>query len=189
MIGAFALEGCQVLIHSRMPALEDAVVHASGALIGVALWTERRRLTSPRLWIAALVIATAVGSATQNLSPFRLEVAHRPMSWFPFLGYYVHTTFETVSTVIEQMLIYFPLGFCMARTWPGGSKATAWAVLLTLALALPIEWSKGWIVSRYPDITNAAFGAMGAWLGAWTGRAGDGFSPAGSLLQSQGESL
>jgi len=189
VIAAFALEGCQILIHSRMPALEDAVVHASGALLGVALWTARRRVTSPRLWIAALVVATAIASATQNLSPFTWEVAHQPMRWFPFLGYYVHTTFDTVSTVIELMLIYFPLGFCLTRTWPDGSKATRWAVLLTLALALPIEWTKGWIVSRYPDVTNVAVSGAGAWLGAWAGQAGERFLQAGSLLESRGDSL
>lgn len=188
VIAAFALEGCQILIHSRMPALSDAVVHAAGAILGVALWTARRRVASPRLWITALVVLTAIAAATQNLSPFTLEAAHRPMRWFPFLGYYVHTTFETVSTVIELLLIYFPVGFCLARVWPDGSRATRWAVLLTLALALPIEWTKGWIVSRYPDITNVAVSVMGAWLGAWAGRAGARFLPAGSLLQSQGVS-
>jgi VanZ family protein len=171
VIAAFALESCQILITSRMPALEDAVVHASGAVLGVALWTVRRRLTAPRLWIAALVIATAIASATQNLSPFTLEVARRPMRWFPFLGYYVHTTFGTVSTVIELMLIYFPVGFCMTRTWPDKPRAASWAVLLTLALALPIEWTKGSIVGRYPDITNVAVSGAGAWLGAWAGQA------------------
>jgi glycopeptide antibiotics resistance protein len=187
-IAAFALEGCQILIHSRMPALEDAVVHASGALLGVALWKARHMVTSPRLWIAALVVATAIASATQNLSPFTLEAAQRPMRWFPFLGYYVHTTFDTVSTVIELMLMYFPLGFCIARVWPG-SKATRSAVLLTLALALPIEWTKGWIVSRYPDVTNVAVSGAGAWLGAWAAQAGERFLQAGSLLESQGDSL
>jgi glycopeptide antibiotics resistance protein len=179
VIAAFALEGCQILITSRMPALEDAVVHASGALLGVALWTMRPRVTAPRLWIAALILATAIASATQNLSPFTLEVARRPMWWFPFLGYYEHTTFETVSTVIELMLIYFPVGFCMARAWHG-SKATRWAVLVTIAMALPIEWTKGWIVSRYPDVTNVAVGAAGAWLGAWAGQAGARFFASGS---------
>ncbi len=90
---------------------------------------------------------------------------------------------------MELMLIYFPVGFCMTRTWPGGSKATNWAVLLTVALALPIEWTKGWIVSRYPDITNVAVSAMGAWLGAWAGLAGERFLQAGSLLESPGDSL
>jgi len=189
VVAAFALEGCQILIHSRMPALEDAVVHASGALLGVALWSVRRRVTAPRLWIAALVIATAMASATQNLSPFTLEVAHRPMRWFPFLGYYVHTTFDTVSTVIELMLIYFPVGFCMTRAWPDKPRAASWAVLLTLALALPIEWTKGWIVGRYPDITSVAVSGAGAWLGAWAGQAGARFFQAGSLLESQGDSL
>jgi len=189
VIAAFALEGCQVLIQSRMPALEDSVVHASGALLGVALWTARRRVTASRLWIAALVIATAIASAMQNLSPFTLEMTHRPMGWFPFLGYYEHTTLGTVSTVIELMLIYFPIGFCMTHAWPDKPGVASWAVLLTLALALPIEWTKGWIVGRYPDITNVAVSGAGAWLGALAGQAGERFLRAGSLLQSQGDSL
>jgi VanZ family protein len=171
-VAAFALEGGQILISSRMPALEDALVHTAGALLGVALWTARRQVSSPRVWIAALILATAVASATQNLSPFTLEVAHRPMRWLPFLGYYVHTTFGTVSTVIELILIYFPVGFCLARVWPDGSRAATAAVVLTLGLALPIEWAKGWIVGRYPDITNVAVSIAGGWLGAWSGRAG-----------------
>jgi glycopeptide antibiotics resistance protein len=187
VIAAFALEGCQILIFSRMPALEDATVHASGALLGVALWTMRRRIRSSRVWIVALVLATATASAIQNLSPFTLEVARRPMWWFPFLGYYLHTTFETVSTVIELMLIYFPVGFCMARVWPR-SRAAGWAVLVTLAIAFPLEWSKGWIVSRYPDVTNVAVSAAGAWFGAWAGRFDGQFFAARPLLDSQRDS-
>jgi hypothetical protein len=43
---------------------------------------------------------TVVAGALQMLSPFEIADRFHTMGWFPFLGYYRHTTFETLSHVI-----------------------------------------------------------------------------------------
>jgi len=99
------------------------------------------------------------------------------VGWFPFLGYYSHTTFETLSHVVELMLLYFPLGFWMGTTsraettsgvdFLGG--ATSAALLTTFLIAAPIEYAQGWVIGRYPDITDVALSLAGAWLGVRAG--------------------
>jgi hypothetical protein len=71
------------------------------------------RIIWPQLWQGLLIAMTIVAVAVQMLSPFEWAPAYRGFSWFPFLGYYTRTTFETLSHVIELALAYFPLGFCL----------------------------------------------------------------------------
>ncbi len=168
---AAALELTQFLITSRMPGLEDVLVHAAGAVTGAGLWQwdrgGRRRHTWP--WVVSAGIG--VGAAMLMLSPFEIAAAPRPLRWLPFLGYYEHTTFGTLSHVVELLLVYFPIGFCFARiTPPPGAFVTS--VVVAAAIAVPVEYLQGWIVGRYPDITDVLFSGAGAWLGAWTGNYG-----------------
>ena len=169
---AFVLEGGQFFISSRMPGLEDAVVHATGATIGAALALAPARFPRPTAWLACLVVATGIGSGLQSLSPFEIAATPRFRQWIPFMNHYSHTTFDGLSHVIEMALIYFPLGFCLPRLPPAAKHPTIWAVGLTILLAVPIEWMQGWIVGRYPDVTDIAIGACGAWFGVWVATVG-----------------
>jgi glycopeptide antibiotics resistance protein len=178
------LEASQILIGSRMPALWDAAVATSGIAIGVAIWSTAGRVIWPRLWLVVLVVVTLTAAALQMLSPFEMTATYHSFGWFPFFGYYVHTTFETLSHVIELMLLYFPLGF-----WLGASPSTSsddapvgsrrprlnsivLALTLTFLIAAPIEYLQGWVVGRYPDVTDVALSVVGGALGVWTGLAG-----------------
>lgn len=166
------LEGSQLFIGSRMPALWDAAVAASGVVIGVAMWSAAGRILWPRFWFMVLVVATFAAGALQMLSPFEIAPAYHSFGWFPFFGYYVHTTFEALSHVIELMLLYFPLGFWLAYTQQTRRRALIVGSLVTLAIAAPIEYLQGWIVGRYPDITDVAISLLGVWIavGAYNGQ-------------------
>jgi VanZ family protein len=168
---AVCLEASQWIIGSRMPALEDATVHAAGALAGVALSQRWPWGRSPVFWCVVLWFATALGAALQLLSPFEIAAVHRPFFWLPFISYYAHTTFETVSHSFELVLIYFPLGFAVSIA--GGRRRSIWiAVAVTLLIAAPLEYLQGWIVGRYGDVTDVAMAALGAVIGVRTAGAG-----------------
>ena len=161
---AVGLEGAQIVITSRMPGLEDAVVRAAGALTGVALWPLTQAYPARKFWLAVLVAGTAVGAAIQQLSPFEIAPAYRHFGLMPFFSAYAHTTFETLSHVFELVLLYAPLGFVRARLGPP-RHALGWSLAVTLLIAAPVEYLQGWVVGRYPDLTDIAVSAAGAWLG------------------------
>jgi VanZ family protein len=168
---AVGLEASQWIIGSRMPGLEDATVHAAGALAGVALSRRWPWGRSPVFWCVVLWFGTALGAAFQLLSPFEIAAVHRPFFWLPFIGYYAHTTFETVSHGFELVLLYFPLGFALSIA--GGRRRSIWiAVAVTLLIAAPLEYLQGWIVGRYDDVTDVAVAVLGAAIGVWTAGAG-----------------
>ena len=85
--------------------------------------------------------------------------------WFLFLGYYLRTTFEALSHAIELSLAYFPLGFCLALAASSRSRALVTALALTLVIAAPIEYLQGWVVGRYPDVSDVCLSLLGAWAG------------------------
>lgn len=172
------LEACRILISSRMPGLWDALVSAGGVALGGAIWSTARRIAWPGLWLTVLVTVTAVAAALQMWSPFEFSGEVRTFGWFPFLGYYTRTTFETLSHVIELALLYFPLGFCLSffagfPGWPGrpgSGRALGLALAATLLIAVPIEYGQSWVIGRYPDISDVGVSLLGAWVGVTAGR-------------------
>lgn len=181
LIAAFGLESCQLIIGSRMPSLEDATVRAVAVIAGLAIWHATRGWRRPGLWFTAVVAGIAGGAAMQMLTPFDVAPAYHSVGWFPFFGYYVHTTFETVSHVFEILLLYFPLGFCACQVMPSRSRAFFMSVALTLAIAGPVEYAQGWFVGRYPDVTDVALSVVSAILGVLAGGYGE------SLFRATGE--
>jgi glycopeptide antibiotics resistance protein len=160
------LEASQVLLGSRMPALWDAAVGSAGIVVGTGLWGLSNRIIWPRLWQGLLIAMTIIAVAMQMLSPFEWAPAYRGFSWFPGLGYYTRTTFETLSHVIELLLAYFPLGFCLALGADSKRRAVVLALLLTFLICVPIEYLQGWVVGRYPDISDIGLSLLGAWIGS-----------------------
>ncbi len=177
LIAAFGLEACQVIIASRMPSLEDAVVRAGGVMIGLVLSRTTKVEAHPRTWFVLLVLTTAAAAAIWMFSPFLMAPAYHSFGWFPFFGYYKHTTFETVSHVIELLLIYFPIGFGAWLVARNPTIATFVAIAATLVVAVPIEYGQGWFVGRYPDLTDIAVSVVGAVFGVLTARAAPRSSP------------
>jgi VanZ family protein len=170
---AFILEASQWVIVSRMPGLEDATVHAGGAVVGAALFQWAPRGRSPAFWCALLAAATWIGAALQMLSPFTVAAVHHPLVvWMPFYTYYQHTSFLTISHTIELMLFYVPLGFWMPMVFRTRWQVYAVAFGVSFVIAFPLEYMQGWIVGRYPDITDVAVATLGALLGAWAGGEG-----------------
>jgi VanZ family protein len=49
------------------------------------------------------------------------------------------------------------------------SRGLRQALLATFLIAAPIEYAQGWVIGRYPDITDVALSLAGAWLGVRAG--------------------
>ena len=160
---ALVLEVSQLFITSRMPGLEDLSVHAAGSMTGALLWRWDRRGRWRRAWPVVVSVGIGVGAALLMLSPFVIAPEYRQVRWLPFLGYYEHTTFGTLSHVVELLLIYFPVGFCFAQVLPPRS-ALLTSVVAGLAMAVPVEYFQGWVVGRYPDVTDVLFSGVGGSL-------------------------
>lgn len=167
---ACALEASQILITSRMPSGWDMAVLSSGILVGVSLWTLSTRYRSRGVELTLLTIATAVAAALAMLSPFQFTVTSHNMGWYPLLAYYSRTTFEAVSHVIELLLLYFPLGYAFGALVPPERRWQAAALGIALAIAAPVEALQGWVIGRYPDVSDLAISLLGAWIGLIVGR-------------------
>jgi VanZ family protein len=165
-----ALEGSQILITSRMPSLWDAIVGAAGVAAGAMLWSLSRRLQWRSLGLSLLVLSTAVAAAMAMLSPFEISPEYHTMGWFPLLSYYSRTTFEALSHVFELVLLYFPLGYCFTAGAPPRRRLGLLAVCLALAVAAPVEALQGWVIGRYPDVSDVALSLAGVWLGVQAAR-------------------
>jgi glycopeptide antibiotics resistance protein len=171
MLG-IGLEGCQLFIGARLPGLEDTLVIVSGAIAGAALarW-HVERLRPPAL-AALLLMATWAAAAMQMLSPFTLSAQYQDVNWFPFLGYYQWTSFQTVSHTFELLLMYFPLGFCLPLIVADRRRAAIAVVASAIVMSVSLEWAQGWITGRYPDITDIGIALLGALIGLWMARDG-----------------
>lgn len=166
------MEGSQLFLGSRTPGLWDLSVAWLGLVVGVGLWQLTPRLRTPGSGLSILAVLTLVAASIQMLSPFELASEYRGIGWFPLKGYYVRTTFETLSHVIELALLYFPLGYWVgASEGPSGGlrRGLAAALGLTLGIAGIVEYSQGWVVGRYPDISDVGLSVAGGLLGFWVG--------------------
>jgi len=173
VVAAVALEGSQLIIEARMPGLWDAAIGAIGAVAGVPLGAAYQKRSGLPGWPLAIVGATFIAAAMQQLSPFAAVVGEpRPFQWLPFLNYYELTTAQTVSHSAELLLTYMPLGFALALATFGSPMRWLFPLGAALVIAAPIEFMQRFVGGRYPDVTDIAMSVAGAWIGAWVATKG-----------------
>lgn len=166
-IGAF-LEGSQIIVASRMPGVQDVIVVLLGSICGGLLAAIVNIIRIPRiLWGILIVFATLISVGVQLLSPFRIAEEYRKFNWIPFLPYYERTTFVALSNFIESMLMYFPMGFLLQYLLRQKKYRFLLIGLFTFGIAFSFECIQGWIVTRYPDITDILGSLAGAFAGSW----------------------
>jgi len=173
VVAAVTLEGSQLIIESRMPGVWDAAVGTAGALAGVPLGVAYAKRSGSPVWPLALIGATFVAAAMQQLSPFTAVAGDpRPFQLMPFLNYYEFTTSQTVSHSAELLLTYMPLGFALALATSGSRMRWVFPLGAALVVAAPIEYLQRFIGGRFPDVTDIAMSVAGAWIGAWVATKG-----------------
>jgi len=158
---AMTLETTQFIIASRLPSVQDFLAGSSGALLGVVVVPRLLKQFSPA---TVLVTATVLAAVPFYLEPFSVSPHYSGLGTTPFLAYYQRTSLQTVSHVTALMLIYAPVGF--ATVWSRSNRSVGQAALAVLAIAAPLEYSQGWIVGRYPDITDLGIAILGGVAGA-----------------------
>ena len=163
------LEISQLIVGSRMPSVQDSIVIIIASVLGAALARPLARCGIGFL-CTVMVGATALSAALMTLYPFEFSREFSKINWTPFLAYYQITSFVAFSNFIESMLLYLPMGVVLALLGRRENKIMPMVLLLTLAIAMPLEWIQGWVSARFPDVTDILGAAFGAILGVliWT---------------------
>jgi len=162
-----APEASQFLITSRSPSLQDFAAVTTGALIGATA----SRWSTQLARVGLLVVLTVLAAIPFYLQPFALGASYESIALVPFLAYNEFTTLQTVSHVIDLLLIYAPIGFAMQ--WERGKTPVSMrVVLVALSIAGPLELAQGWIVGRFPDVTDIGMAVLGGLVGAAVARHG-----------------
>ena len=159
------LELAQVVISSRQAHAHQVLIAIGASFVGSLMVVGYR--WPLKWWAFLLALMTFVAVGIESLSPFQWADQYTTIQWFPFWGYYDVPTFLALSDFLETMLKYLPLGFLMAVVWQGRLSPMIWAGVLSGSMALILEASQGWVVGRYPDITDvlgAIAGCCGGYL-------------------------
>ena len=162
------LEGSQFIIASRIPSAQDAAVVLLGSLCGGLVAAIDNVMKIPgKVWCVLIIVATSISAGVRLLSPFRIAAEYRDFNWMPFFPYYERTTLVVLSNFIESMLVYFPMGFLLQYLLPWKKNRFLLISLITLGIALLFEFMQGWIVNRYPDVTDVLGSLAGVFFGSW----------------------
>lgn len=164
---AAALETSQFFISSRAPSIEDLAAALCGVVIGAAAYPN---LVGSRQLPALLIVASFCAAVPFYLQPFVFSSVYAPVPALLFFSYYERTSLQTISHVVDLMLIYAPIGFCLQ--WSRRSSALVWSAVIAAVMASTLEYAQGWIVGRYPDLTDVGIGVLGGVLGAAVARRG-----------------
>ena len=160
-VGIF-FEFAQLIVVSRAPTAQDLVVIIIACSLGGLFALIAPTKISAMVWALPAIIITAIGATVQTLAPFEFAAHHNAMNLFPFLHYYGDSTFNAIANFLETLLIYFPLGFILQFVFSNRKSAFIFIVLIVGAMAYTLEYCQGWIVGRYPDITDVIAAILGA---------------------------
>jgi VanZ family protein len=86
---------------------------------------------------------------------------------FPFRSFALG--FQTVSLfdIIQNILLFAPLGYLVAAVPDGESRrGILWAALACLALSAFVETAQAWIPGRFPSCWDILFNTTGGAVGA-----------------------
>jgi glycopeptide antibiotics resistance protein len=162
---ALTLEVAQVFITSRGPSLQDVLAAVAGAVAGAVVAAPLVRSIPAS---AIVTVASVAAAVPYYLQPFTLAAAYGGIAWLPFLAYYQFTSMQTVSHVVNLMLIYAPIGFVIV--WSRSGQGVGRAALVTASCAAMLEYSQGWVVGPYPDVTDFGVAVLGGVAGALVAR-------------------
>lgn len=161
-----ALEGTQLIVSSRLPEVQDALVIVFAGALGAVSYTLKLSRIPKSVLKALLILATAVAIGIQTWSPFTVNGDFTPFNWLPFRSYYERTTFVALSNFLESLFSYFPFGFVWQLLAPREKNAWLNILLIALVLSFILEVLQGRIAGRYPDITDVLGAVLGAVAGA-----------------------
>jgi glycopeptide antibiotics resistance protein len=166
LVGAMgvALEACQIIVQSRFPEVQDALVALAGSISGGIVFFFPGFHKRPWPWLLAGVSAVFLSAAARACYPFDFTDHFSGFNWVPFLPRYGRTTFGFLRDFVESAMTFFPIGFLLGYFFPR-SRSSALAALIAGVLALAVEAMQGYVPGPHPDITDV----LGAMLGGLAG--------------------
>ena len=171
-VTAVFLEGVQIFTKSHTPGLQDTLVMVAGSVCGALFVQNIVKITPPPLVCTAVLVATFVTSGIQVLSPFQFKPNYQSMNFMPFLPYYGRNFITALGMFVEGILIYYPMGFILRMLIPKTTRHLIIIGLLGWGIASILEFAQGWVVGRYPDITDILGAIVGTLAGAWCAHSG-----------------
>lgn len=186
---ALLLEVMQLFVYSRVTDISDVFAAALGAGVGVwlgARFAARARKGPPPVqteaglgrWLPlllALAWLPVLMAVFWYPFEFRADGAwvRERMALFqrvPFEIYYFGTEFRAITSLLQKMLLFAPLG-AMLAWWAGGLPWLwrSWALAASMALialaALGIELGQVLLPDKHPDSTDWLLQSLGGILG------------------------
>ncbi|BBM85095.1 VanZ family protein [Candidatus Uabimicrobium amorphum] len=163
-IVATCLEFSQLLILSRMPQFQDLVVAFVAIVFGTLITKYIKRCTP-------IVISILIAFATYNsfichtLSPFVFADQWRTFNWLPFIAQYEISTMVVWSHFLDNACMFLALGFAHSYA----KRSLILPYLFIALFAFSLEFCQGFIVDRYPDITDIMGVVCGYMVGRFVG--------------------
>jgi VanZ family protein len=160
------IEILQLMIPSRACDMTSVVMALLGATLGAAL-VDRTPERALRRWFKpALLIWLAIAALTHWTPP--------PYAWpemsllraerfIPFWAYYLRTNADALGDVIDQVLLFIPLGIILGVASRRGSIVRA--ALIGLAIGSALELGQLFLPQRTVEITDALSAAAGSGIG------------------------
>lgn len=164
MAAGVALEASQIIIQSRQPDYQDAIVSMLGAAAGGVAFFFPGFHKRPWTWAAAGIAAVYVSVAMRSLYPFRFTETFSGFNWVPFHSQYERTDFAALGNFLESGTVFFPVGFLLGYFFPRLRPGMAAAALAGI-MAMSIEAAQGYVAGRYPDVTDVIAAMLGAAAG------------------------
>ena len=152
----------QFIVISRLPTVQDLVVVMVACTLGGLFVLIIPKKISPIVWLVPMIALTIITAAVQTLAPFEISKVHQKMGMLPFLPYYEASTFTAIANFLEGLMTYIPLGFVLQYAISRKRSALILIAIIVFAIAYSLEYLQGWIVGRYPDITDVIGAVLGA---------------------------
>jgi len=156
------LELAQFIVISRTPTVQDLFVVLVSCVAGGLFTLIVPKKLSPIVWVIPIVVLTLIAAAVQTLAPFEMRMEHVSMGMTPFLPYYNASTFTAIANFLEVLITYIPIGFVLQYAISSRRSAFFIIVIIVGLMAYGLEYAQGWIVGRYPDITDVIGAIIGA---------------------------
>ncbi len=157
-------ELAQFIVVSRTPTIQDLAIIIIGCVAGGLLTFIVPKNIHRLIWGGVIFILTVLGATLQTLSPFEVRMEHMAMGMTPFLSYYNASTFTAMANFLEILITYIPVGFVIQYVISFKRSAFPVIVIVVGCIAYVLEYLQGWVVGRYPDITDVLGAVIGAVL-------------------------